>query len=238
MGSVALSHVILDMNKPDRAILLSDSLVGLPSLISLSFEACTLDAANVVTNSYPQLESLSIRSNSIRSLDFLRQVQLRSLTSLDASGNILRVISTLVFANATGLTSLHLDQNNIGALDANAFHGLSQLQEFSMRKNRLTMLDSQLSSLLALKTLDLDGNSLSQMTLDRLVLANQFRAIPPMDGFPTLKYLDLSHNGISALNVTTFLACKSLYLTCNQQQAKCLASTLQFASQFTCPSSE
>uniref|UniRef100_A0A8D2J9V8 Vasorin n=1 Tax=Varanus komodoensis TaxID=61221 RepID=A0A8D2J9V8_VARKO len=128
--------------------------------------------------------------NGIRSLSRDSFLGLPALQLLDLSQNLLSSLPQNVFQPLTGIYNLDLSSNQLREISNESFHGLRWLERLYLDHNRLEFIHpaafDTLEHLLELKLQD-----------------NRLQAMPPLR-LPTLLLLDISRNGIAALEPAAF----------------------------------
>ncbi|XP_044289203.1 LOW QUALITY PROTEIN: vasorin [Varanus komodoensis] len=134
--------------------------------------------------------SLYMFENGIRSLSRDSFLGLPALQLLDLSQNLLSSLPQNVFQPLTGIYNLDLSSNQLREISNESFHGLRWLERLYLDHNRLEFIHpaafDTLEHLLELKLQD-----------------NRLQAMPPLR-LPTLLLLDISRNGIAALEPAAF----------------------------------
>lgn len=140
----------------------------------------------------PDTANLYVFENGIRSLSEDSFAGLPALQLLDLSQNELSGLPRNVFQPLGGLSNLDLSSNQLHEITNETFHGLRLLERLYLHHNRIRRIHPQafdsLEGLLELKLQD-----------------NQLQALPPLR-LPALLLLDISRNGIAALEPGTFHA--------------------------------
>lgn len=166
------------------------------------------------------LRNLTIPHNLIS--DLTSWSALQNLQYLDVSNN--ELTSLTAFGDLVHLRSLRADNNNIKSLEG--IQKLDGLITLRLRNNNIEALDFTKANLPRLTDLDLKGNQIAEIVnLQRLAaLVNLNLEDNEIHDFPQveersdfgLKYLKLSGNCISHLDVTSYPNLRVLYLDRNQ----------------------
>ena len=156
------------------------------------------------------LTNIHLHNNGLTALNVDIFDGLDGLTELDLRGNSLTTLETDLFDPLdNSLKQLYLQDNGLTALNVDIFDGLDGLEDLRLSENSIASLTAGVFEDLddSLKTLDLrdiDGADDDLTTLPAMVFG----------GLTGLEYLDLSCNGLTALDLTRFdpFATTLLYL--------------------------
>ncbi|MEM6718961.1 MAG: hypothetical protein AAF611_06595 [Bacteroidota bacterium] len=150
-----------------------------------------------------RLETLSVRNNSLTSLDLSNNLLLRELNARNNSN-----LATVNLSNNIALRELDLSDCNLSAIDLSTN---ILLKEVDLGDNQLTSVD--LSALTALEEIDLDYNQLTSMdfsnnlALQELdVSENPTFTTITLGAFPNLRFLEVDYTSLSSIDVSNLPA--------------------------------
>ncbi|XP_072324644.1 uncharacterized protein [Scyliorhinus torazame] len=162
----------------------------------------------------PQLDTLFLNDNQLKTLPETGFDQLFLLEVLDLSNNDLRSLPSRFFNNHRKLTDLRLDGNRLKNLTATSFPRLDDLQYLTISGNGIINFPPQLfGNLTKLLKLDLSNNSLTFLPNNFLSNLAALQVLKLSDNFidklaagifkynPKLLYLHLDSNNLSTLPV-------------------------------------
>jgi Leucine-rich repeat (LRR) protein len=140
---------------------------------------------------FENLDSLSIKSHKLITLDDNTFIKLTALRLLDLSNNKLELISAGAFTNLANLEVLNLNNNAISHLEREVFAELPALQELQMRYNRLETLNVNMFGYNPrLRLFNVAGNLLERFDFDSANAADH----DMRRSFPNLEHIDLAGN--------------------------------------------
>ena len=156
---------------------------------------------------------LDVENNKLRILPNKVFHGLQLLHTLNLAGNMLNGIPN-VFQFSTGLVNLNIARNNITTLQTDIFISLKQLKFLDCSFNKLTVYKVNMSSLINLEYVTLQGNLLRTLLPNLSLLTN-------------LKVVDWSSNMLSVINSKAFVNLQRLvYLTLSHNNLSSLASSV------------
>ncbi|MDR0248461.1 MAG: leucine-rich repeat domain-containing protein [Oscillospiraceae bacterium] len=204
--------VIREIDNPNEAYYatLADFAL-LPNLRSLSLVGTGRKTDLSALSSLTSLQTLSLQTFSVDSLDLEYMANLAFLQELDLSGN--HITSLAHLAGLTRLRALNLSSNAV--IDIAPLAGLAALTELDLSLNSVQDL-APLANLTALQTLNLSRNRVFSLAgLERLVSlewldvsVNSISTLEPLAALTSLKELYASHNklpGIASIRPLTAL---------------------------------
>ncbi|XP_062553848.1 uncharacterized protein LOC134219162 [Armigeres subalbatus] len=182
-----------------------------------------------------QLTTLLLNGNKLKSFADSVFSHLPALMKLYVARNELENLQSGLFQFNPSLIVLFLQSNNLVSLDKNLFNGISNMEYLWLRSNSLTSFEfddlkvkrinianNQLKKLKlnsATEYLIAYNNSISEVTADNFAELNlnsldlswnNLTSMNGIDQISSLTILDLSHNKIGALNLTSFADLKNL----------------------------
>jgi len=192
-------------------------LLSLRSLLSLDLvnKGITPKDAQEIGKDFPYLTSLNVWGNNFRAEGAQALASLTNLTNLNVGSNGLGAKGALALASLTNLTSLNVERNEIFVEGASELASLTNLTSLNMAYNGLLpmgadALDSSLTLLTNLTSLDVEGNRLGGQGMKGLVSLTNLTNLNLKDNLienieidfisqnlTNLTSLDLEHNKIS-----------------------------------------
>ncbi|XP_021711606.1 chaoptin [Aedes aegypti] len=181
------------------------------------------------------LTTLLLSGNKLKAFDDVVFSHLPMLKKLYAANNELETLQSALFQHNPLLMVLFLQSNKLVYLDKDLFDGIEVMEYLWLRNNSLTSFEfnglkakrvnlisnklKKIKLVPSFENLFLSNNSISEITADdfaelklsRLDLAwNNLSSMDGIDKISSLEVLDLSHNKIGALKLTSFANLKKL----------------------------
>ncbi|KAH8294122.1 hypothetical protein KR054_008657 [Drosophila jambulina] len=186
----------LDLSLNSLRTIEDDALEGLESLQTLIIKDNNiLLVPGSALGRLPQLTSLHLDFNRVAALsaEILGSLQAGDITTLTLSRNVIRELPPGSFQMFSSLHTLDLAGNSLAVINADTFAGLeSTLMALKLSQNRLTGLGGAPWVLPELRSLDLSGNSLTELP------SNIFEELE------NLQSLNLSGNHLTPLTGVLF----------------------------------
>ena len=172
---------------------------GLPNLnvLHFSFNEGLTKLPLGLFDGLVKLDTLSLKSNGIETLEPGLFDGLIELDGLSLSGNKLKTLKPGVFGGLAELKQLVLNENELRSLKPGLFDGFSKLTLMSLSDNRLATVHPNLfRGLDSLKAVDLGGNELT--TIDASLFDGQRNRYG--NGYSSMFILDFSRNRLATLD--------------------------------------
>ncbi|XP_016980214.1 LOW QUALITY PROTEIN: protein artichoke [Drosophila rhopaloa] len=227
----------LDLSLNSLRTIEDDALEGLDSLQTLIIKDNNiLLVPGSALGRLPQLSSLQLDFNRVAALsaEILGSLQAGDITTLSLSRNVIRELPPGSFQMFSSLHTLDLSGNSLALINADTFAGLeSTLMALKLSQNRLTGLGGAPWVLPELRSLDLNGNSLTELPsnifeeLENLQSLNlSGNHLTPLTGalfkpLDRLQVIDLSRCNIRQISgdlLAGLQDLKQIYLNDNQLQ--------------------
>ncbi|KAM3844536.1 uncharacterized protein M6D78_002492 [Vipera latastei] len=166
---------------PTKVVFLDLSQNSIPSLGKNDFK------------NFSRLQSLNISQNNISKIEDGAFIHTSHLEFLNLSANQLQLLSSFMFDGLMNLTTLLLSNNKIYRINPSAFANLENLKVIDLSSNKLYTLSAMhaVLNMGSLRKLHIKDNGLQNLTTEEII------SVPPF------LELDVSHNPISLINITT-----------------------------------
>ncbi|XP_070592846.1 toll-like receptor 13 [Erythrolamprus reginae] len=166
---------------PSKLVFLDLSQNSIPSLEKNDFK------------NFSHLQALNISQNNISKIEDGAFIHTSHLEFLNLSANQLQLLSSSMFDGLMNLTTLLLASNKIYRINSSAFANLENLKVIDLSSNKLYTLSAMhaVFNMRSLRELHIKDNGLQNFSTKEIISS------------PPLLQLDVSHNPISLINITT-----------------------------------
>ena len=173
---------VLDLSRNSIKRIQNNSFEGLENLAVLELQENQIELIqNDSLLHFMSLLGLNLSFNQIVILPKLPP----SLTILDLRSNKIEQFDSECFSALSDIIEIILESNFLKSIPTNAFKGNMKLQVLNLSFNRISTIDTRVFPL----DCNLESFDISHNMIDRVILYP--------DRFPSIKYLDASHNNIS-----------------------------------------
>lgn len=202
----------LSSNKISSDSVGPDTFVDLIRLVILDLSSNKLRYVNnSLFQSQYSLQMLFLSHNEIDIISDNSFSSLYNLHTLDLSYNRLKYLDVFTLNGLYVISNLQLSYNSIYSIHSDAFKNCSSVQDLTLEGNNLSHVPNALRSLQFLKSLNLNNNSMHELSNESFLELKQLRRLTlslnqmgnltkgTFKHMPSLKTIDLSKNQIQSL---------------------------------------